>query len=474
MRPLNPLRRAGLLLLPLALHALPALAHNGYPDTTSLTIRRDHPDDMLLGATFGAVISHDRGQTWSWLCPEALSYGGWRPETYLWQPDGTLLAATGSDLILSKNSGCTWTKHPFFTPERAKDKVLWPIGLASPGSSPSRLWVTTGRSGTKNGLYRSDDGGATFSLTSLSSDTDIYPSVKVAPSDPTRLYVSASTPDGLRIHRSDDDGLTWKTFPQPFSDIPTTSRPYDLFVLKVADHEPDRLWARVTASENSGIWTYILESRDGGQTFRSIVHPLQQEHDGLDEPFINMEVSEDGDTVWAATQTRLFRVRAGETRATMLSLPDGNACAERHDGVLFVCGASRLHDWALATTSDDGDSYTPLFNLPDMKPPACPAGTPGHDVCRSRWPQFAPTIEADPTLPPAGPTPDAGTPDAGEPDPRGPDAGDGPPDAGPGVQNPPPPPKKGCSSTGGGTSLLGLLVLALSRRSRGTHPEHTP
>lgn len=457
MKRLSSLYR-GVLLALLALlapHTPSALAHLGYPDTTSVTVRRGHPEDMLVGATFGAVISRDSGKSWSWLCPEAMNYGGWRPETFLWQPDGTLLAATGAALIRSHDSGCTWTVHDFF-----KSQGLWPMGFASPASNPSRLWVSTGRAASHNGLYRSDDGGETFTPTSLESETAVFTAVKVAPSDARRLYVSGSTPDGQSLYRSDDEGETWVELPQTLPEYPAPPRPYDLFVLRVSDTDPDRLWARVSWQG----WTYVLESKDAGRTFRSILHPEGQEHDGIDEYLIGMEVSANGDTLWAATPTRLFRVRAGEGTATLLPLPDGNACVQREQEVLYVCGASRVHDWALATTPDEGQTYAPLFNLPDTLPPACPAGTPVHDICRPRWPQFAPTIDANPALPEQG---DGGTPDAGSPDAGTPDGGS-PEQPG----EPPAPPKKGgCSSAGGLLPTACLLVLSILRRPRRPNPE---
>jgi photosystem II stability/assembly factor-like uncharacterized protein len=434
--------RRGVSLALLAPWASPALAHNGYPDTTSVTPRRGHPEEMLLGATFGAVITHNGGESWHWVCPQALGLGGWSPESYLWQSDGTLLAATGAALIRSRDGGCTWAPHEFFTPPGKPQAALWPKSLASLASQPSRLWVTTGRPGQNNGLYRSGDGGETFTPTSLQSGTDVYPSVKVAPSDPRRLYVSASTPTGPRLHRSDDEGFTWHTFSSPFPANLSGARPYDLAVLRVADHDPDRLWTRVSA----GVWTYVLESRDGGQSFQSVVHPGGQAEDGLDETLMGVEVSEDGETLWAATPTRLFRVRTGEPFATLLSLPTGNACVERQDGVLFVCGASRLHDWALATTSDEGATYTPLLNLPDLRPSACPAGTPAQDLCRPLWPQLAALVEADPLATSDG---DAGTPTPGPP---------------------PPPPSKGCSSTEGLLPTALLLALPLLRRFQRPRP----
>ncbi|MCY1082671.1 WD40/YVTN/BNR-like repeat-containing protein [Archangium lansingense] len=446
----------GLLPAVLALHTPVALAHLGYPDTTSVTVRRGHPEDMFVGATFGALISRDSGKNWHWICPDAMHYGGWLPSSFLWQADGTLLAATGADLIRSKDGGCSWTVHSYF-----KSQGLWPASLASPESNPSRLWVSTSRTGFPNGVYRSDDGGETFTPTSLRSETVVFTSVKVAPSNPRRLYVSGSTNESQRIYRSDDEGATWEELLHPFPEYPP--RAYDLFVLRVSDTDPDRLWASVFWQG----WTYVLESKDGGRTFRSILHPEGQERDAVDEQLMGIEVSADGNTLWAATPTRLFRVRAGEARATQLSLPDGNACVQREGETLFVCGASRLHDWALATTPDEGQTYTPLLNLPDTQPPACPYASPVYDICRPRWPQFAPTIEANPALPPPPAQEDGGTPDAGSPD-----AGTTAPDAGPSEPPPAPPKKDGCSSASGLLPAACFLALSTLRRPRRRNPEN--
>lgn len=428
----------GIPLLLLVTCAVRAWAHDGYPDTTSVALRPGHPEQLFVGASFGAVITHDGGANWHWVCPQALGYGSWNPEHYLWQPDGTLLAATGSALIRSRDGGCTWAPHAFFTPPDNPRIALWPKSLASLPAQPSRLWVTTGRPGLENGLFRSDDGGETFRITPLRSGTDVYPSVKVAPSNPSRLYVSASTPQGPRLLRSDDEGLSWRLFSAPFPDALSSAKPYDLTVLRVSAQDPDRLWTRINAASR----TYVLESRDGGQSFRSVVRASQDAEDGLDEDLIGAEVSEDGDTLWVATPTRFFRVRTGEETATLLSLPTGNACVEREDSVLFVCGASRLHDWALATTSDEGATYTPLLDLKRLQPSACPAGTPARDVCLAHWPQFAVTVGANPLLssppeePPAQPLP------------------------------PPESPRSGCSSTGGVAPALVLLALRPRRRLR--------
>ena len=140
-----PWLRPHLSLLLLALGAAPARAHNGYPDTTSVTVRRGHPEQMWLGATFGAVVTQNGGASWHWVCPEALGYASWAPEHYLWQADGTLLAATGAALIRSRDGGCTWAAHEFFSPPGNSRLARWPKSLASLDTQPSRLWVSTGR-----------------------------------------------------------------------------------------------------------------------------------------------------------------------------------------------------------------------------------------------------------------------------------------------------------------------------------------
>jgi photosystem II stability/assembly factor-like uncharacterized protein len=449
--------RCWLVLVALVLRATPALAHAGFPDTTSVTVRRGHPEDIFVGATFGAIISRDSGKSWRWLCPQGLGYGGWPPESYLWQPNGDLLAATGNALLRSRDGGCSWQAHDYFS-----SRGLWPASLVSPASTPSRLWVATSRSGVANGLYRSDDGGETFTDTPLQSSNGIFTGVQVAPSDTRRIYVSGQTPEGPRLSRSDNEGKDWVHLPHPFTEYwRDTSRPYDFIVLRVAPNDPDHLWARVTALG----WTYILESKDGGHSFQSVVRPQGQERDGLDEYIIGIEVSADGDTLWVATPTRFFRKRAGEA-TVLLTLPTGNACVARQpDNSLLVCGADREHNWVLGRTQDEGETYTPLFALTDIQAPTCPAGTPVHDRCLSLWPQFAASIgiEVDEV-------------DAGTIDPEPVDAGTEPvQDAG--TEPPAPAPKPqgcSCSATGGLLPVAFLFAFTTLRRIRRRHPENHP
>ncbi|RYZ42619.1 MAG: exo-alpha-sialidase [Myxococcaceae bacterium] len=421
-----------------------AWAHAGLPETSNVTLRRGHPEDYFVGATFGAVISRDSGQTWRWVCPDAMGYGGWRPESFVWRESGELLAATGNALLRSKDGACSWSAHPSF-------KDTWVTGLAVHPTNDAVMYAGTGRStSATNGLFRSDDGGETWRALPLQRAGILFSAVRVSTANPSTLYVSASDTTRMYLFRSDDAGETWEEAPQSF---PTLVRPFDFVVTATDPVDPLGVWARVSAQGS----THILHSTDGGRTFTA------RSGTGIDDVFVNMELSADGATAWVSTYNSFFRSQAGSP-FDKLTLPTGNACATRVGDVLYGCGSPWLHDWSLARSHDEGTTWEPLFSLENIQGShQCPAGTPVRDLCPSRWPQLAETIGAP--LYPDG-VPDAGVSDGGT---SPVDAGVPPSDAGTSTDAggpAPAPSKSGCSTAPTNTLLPFLFLLPLWRRGR--------
>jgi photosystem II stability/assembly factor-like uncharacterized protein len=413
-----------LLVAMLALRATPALGHGGLPETSNFSIRPNNEDDMIAGATFGALISRDKGQSWRWICPEGMNIGAWRPERYYWLASGEIIAATGNALVSSKDNGCTWSTHPAF-------KETWATSLTVHPTDERVMYITTGKPFVPNSIFRSEDGGQTWKeLVALNADTR-YSTLRIAPSNPQRLYVSGQDLSGLFLLRSDDAGQTWTRVPQPFSQYQT---PYDFVVMVVSPQAADVLWAKVSSQ---GI-SYFLKSTDAGATFV----PQMDVPDVL----IGAESSADGRTTWVATPVSLYRGREGESFSA-LQLPNGNACATRVGNVLYGCGSSWLHTWALAKSTDEGTTWEPLFGLTGIQGAlVCAEGTPIQQACPSRWPQMAAALNATGTR-------DAGVPDAGT--------------------SPPPPQKSGCSATSGLAPFALLLwAFCLRRSSRRLYRSH--
>jgi hypothetical protein len=396
-------------------------AHGGLMETQSYTSRRGHPEDQLMRFTRGTLISRDSGASWRWVCEEAMGYGSWPPERYVWLSGGDILAATGKALLRSRDGGCSWAPSPAF-------QDAWVASLAEHPTDDSLLYVATGRPAVTNLLYRSEDGGETWTPTALRRDA-VFSTVRVAPSDPKRLYLSGWKGYAMYLFRSDDAGGTWADLPQSFP--LGLQDAYDLKLLSVSPANPDVLWVRVSSRSPAGtILHTVLRSEDGGRTLTSVL-----ELD--DDPLVNMDVSADGRTAWVATYNHLYRGREGEPFLS-LPLPTGNACVTRVGGDLYACGSTWQHDWALARSADEGSSWEPLFSLREVQGVhQCPAGSPVREQCTPLWPQLAGQLGA-----PLSPeSPDAGAPDGEAP-----------------------PKPEGCGAAAGSAGLAPLLLLALMRR----------
>src|SRR5581483_12395588 len=81
------------------------------------------PTQLLAGTSFGVVVSHDDGASWSWICEEAIGYGtGLQPVWYV-APDGTYFGAGFNGLFISHDQGCTWSTAKEFTDAGASDII---------------------------------------------------------------------------------------------------------------------------------------------------------------------------------------------------------------------------------------------------------------------------------------------------------------------------------------------------------------
>jgi photosystem II stability/assembly factor-like uncharacterized protein len=186
-------------------------------------------DDYIIGVgTIGAGLwlGYVAGQKWRHVQNGPPSEGNCRALTVDPQRPGTIWA--GADrvgLYRSGDGGATWS--------RVGDRIdtdVWSIGL-DPGDD-QRLYV-----GTCPGLHRSKDGGASFHELATSIDPECpigatrTTNVAVDPTDAEAVWASVEI-DGL--HRSDDRGETWVSLgqlgPSPFHNdvhgfavVPTTA-----------------------------------------------------------------------------------------------------------------------------------------------------------------------------------------------------------------------------------------------------------
>ncbi len=173
-------------------------------------------------------------------------------------------------VYVTYDGGKTWQKTLYIGPES---------GISDLASSPKapnvifagvwefqrRPW-TFRSGGARDGLYRSLDGGRTWThLVGHGLPPGVMGRIglAIAPSDPSRVYALIESKHGI-LWRSDDGGATWRLVS---SNTLVDQRPFYFSHLAVDPSNPNHV---ITAS------TLLAQSFDGGKTFKAIalgVHP---------------------------------------------------------------------------------------------------------------------------------------------------------------------------------------------------------
>ncbi|MBK5920985.1 glycosyl hydrolase [Rhodothalassium salexigens] len=221
------------------------------------------------------------------------------------QDVSTWYVAVGSGGVWKTvNNGTTWT--PLFD-----DQPVYSIGdVTLDPSNPHRVWVGTGENvggrhvGFGDGVYRSDDGGQSWTNMGLGKSEHIS-TIVVHPDDGDTVFVAAQGPlwsqGGDRgLYKTTDGGETWK---QVLAAGPWTG----VTDVVMDPRNPDRLYAatwqrhRTVASYmGGGPETALYKSEDGGETWEKLTQGLPTGNLGK----IGLALApENPDIVYAAIET---------------------------------------------------------------------------------------------------------------------------------------------------------------------------
>ncbi|MES1243730.1 MAG: glycosyl hydrolase [Acidobacteriota bacterium] len=188
---------------------------------------------------------------------------------------GTWYVAAGSGGVWkTTNAGVTWT--PIF-----EDQPSYSIGeITLDPTNPEVVWVGTGENvsgrhvGWGDGVYRSPDGGRTWQRMGLPRSEHIG-RILVDPRDGNRVLVAAEgplwAPGGERgVYRSTDGGATWTPALRIDEDTGVTDLEFDPsnpdVVYAAAYQRRRHVWGFLGGGPGSGLW----KSVDNGKTWRRL------------------------------------------------------------------------------------------------------------------------------------------------------------------------------------------------------------
>lgn len=435
--------------LAIACTLAPAIANaNGRPPMTNgVHFRPGDNQAIYVASTFGLLVSSD-GCRFSWLCEDNIGYGGEFDPAYAVSSTGAIFATTFHGLRVSRDGGCSFTtataQLPPSDPGNISVLYLDAIDIGPTGE----VWVATAETGSGNAIYRSTDDGLTFTARGALPATMAFKSVKVAPSDPLRVYVTGfqvsgdTTPPSAHLFRSDDGGASWTE--QAITNLVLGSSP--VIMLGAIDAaNADILYLRsVGANPPSGDRLY--RSADGGGAFTEVLSIMDP---------ISDVVVRDAHTVIVASQNAggFQSIDGGATFTSLPGSPRLACLAQRGDGALFGCAANYDPDHMALAMSTDAVRWTPALRFEYISGPlSCAPGTVQYGTCDNQlWRTFAQQLGVMPSQCSSGP---AGVPD------------------GPAVDAAPLHKAGGCCDTGAADSTLWGLVVAgtLLLRTRRPRP----
>lgn len=245
-------------------------ANGRFPEALRLLEHPGNPDRLYLTATYGLLVTEDRGRNWHTICEQsfALEFLEGNPLLEV-LPDGSLIGAIYATLNRSSDCGCTWQ-----TTLAASDAESV-IDITIDRSTGTMLALTQDATSfpARSAVHQSIDGGRTWrKVSDLPVEIVSVFTIDVAPSDSARVYVSAgknvSTANPFVLLVSTDGAATWQVRDVGAADL---GAPY---IAAVHPTNPDRIFVRTDRWDDSAEYAAndaLLYSDDGGRTWREVI-----------------------------------------------------------------------------------------------------------------------------------------------------------------------------------------------------------
>ncbi|HVZ89430.1 MAG TPA: hypothetical protein VHG72_20885 [Polyangia bacterium] len=354
-------------------------ANGRYPAAGQLVVDPADPRHIVVRATFGLLQSFDAGSSWSWICEEAVSAGGFQDPEIVVTTGGQIDMGLPDGLAVGDRSGCQWTR----VPSLAGDNV---IDLVASNADPLTVYAVAAVTvnGAFNGLVANTTDGVSWG-TEGALLPNTYPlTIEIAPSRPQRLYLGAEDGnlDSGFIVVSDDGGASWTTYNGPAG--------LDAVYLSAVDpQDPDRVYLRSYFPEGS-----LYVSEDGAGTWNLI--------DESDVPLTGFALSPDGRQIAVGgTDGLTILARSagdgGSTFAVTRTSPLSVNCLTWTATGLFACANEATAGFTIGISTDEGGNFTPLLHLADLTPASCVSDASAAS-CGAQWCATAMAIGASCTV----------------------------------------------------------------------------
>ncbi|WP_437494655.1 hypothetical protein WME75_23140 [Sorangium sp. So ce1014] len=360
--------------------AAPALANGRYPSAGQILVDPADPDHIVVRATYGALVTRDGGERWSWICETAIGYSGFEDPMMVVTGDGSILAGLFDGLSATHDRGCDWQFAE--GPLAQRNIVDLSIDRADPASVLLLGSSVMAGDAILTQVWESKDDGRTWTQAGADfPSTFLGVTLDSAPSDPRRIYVSGRrngpTFQGI-VRRSDDRGATWEEL-----DVPGSDDRHLPYLGAVDPEDPDVVYVRRDGDGADA----LLVSEDGGVTWREVFQAVSLLGLALSPDGTRIAVGSDMDGLWVAPTATLEFTQVGQLGVRCLTwTPQG----------LFACADEPLDGFTAGVSTDGGKTFSPLMTLDRLcgPPPDCGGESSTGRTCPELWPGTASFLDA--------------------------------------------------------------------------------
>lgn len=271
--------------------------------------------------------------------------------------------STGDGMYRSNDAGKTWTKLGL------NDGQQIPRIAVDP-RNPDRLFVAVmGHPYGPNeerGIYRSEDGGRSFTRVLYRNTTTGGADVVLSPGDPNTVYAvlweaqqgpwenAAWSGPNSGLFKSTDGGATWR---QLAGGLPTTADGLGRIGIGISPTSPARIYVTATAGDKSGIY----RSDNAGDTWTRVT--TDQRTFGRGDDFAAITVDpRDPNTLYAMNVVAWKSTDGGATWKSFRGAPGGDDYQRLWINPLVPTTMLLVSDQGAVITVNDGATWSSWYN----------------------------------------------------------------------------------------------------------------
>jgi hypothetical protein len=376
----------------------PAYGNGRFPRAERLLEQGGDPEKLVLSATYGLLVTNDRGAEWRHVCELGFAFAVAEIDPLVGVfPDGSMLVKGSRSLNRAPPPYCSF--EPMLGGMGTDTVVDFSLDATTPNRVVALSMERGDGGGVVNRLYESLDSGRTFTPFGRPLPEELVTfgiTLDLAPSNPPRLYATATGRDVAGIFaRSDDDGESFSTTVLP---VETEENPY---IAAVDPANVDVLYVRTDlwAPNDEGIYEAndaLLYSDDGGASFREIFRARGKLFGFALSPDGSEVLIGYGDPVDPARVVDpavLGIYRASTTDLAFTKIYEGSvSCLAWTANGLYACTSQGERGFALgiAPSSDFdlgvAEPFAPLLDLREVRGPVECAACTTTGACEESWP----------------------------------------------------------------------------------------